>query len=437
MEPNEFAKRRLRLLRKMVKNSVAVLPSLPTLLRNDIELPYRQHSDLYYLSQFSEPESVAVLTKLDGKKPFLLFNRERDPEMEIWNGRRAGQDGACSRFGADDAFPIAALDSMLPELFAHCEKIYYAMGAHPHFDSRMLGWIDQLRKKSRAGVHSPLEIVRLDHIVHEMRLLKSKPEIKAMREAAQISAQAHRHAMAVCKPGLTEYQIEAELTKVMHFHGCRRTAYPSIVAGGANACILHYIDNDAVLQDGDLLLIDGGGEFDMYAADITRTFPVNGRFGKYQKLIYELVLAAQQAAIEAVKPGNRWNDPHDRAVEVLTEGMLELGILKGKLKTLLEDQAYKPYYMHRTGHWLGMDVHDVGDYKNGETWRKLEPGMVLTVEPGLYLPAGSKGLAKKWWNIGIRIEDDVLVTKNGYEILSKDAPKSVEAIEHFMGSSRA
>jgi Xaa-Pro aminopeptidase len=294
-----------------------------------------------------------------------------------------------------------------------------------------MDWVNRLRQGGRSGMRTPDEFVSLEHLLHDMRLYKSRSEARVMRTAAKVACQAHRRAMQACRPGMYEYEIEAEL-----LHGFRRAgmvpAYPSIVGGGENGCILHYTTNDAVLNDGDLLLIDAGAEYDCYASDVTRTFPVNGRFSEAQKALYEVVLAAQLAAIKKVAPGNHWNAPHAAAVRVLTRGLVKLGILKGKPAELIRKEAYRRFYMHRTGHWLGMDVHDVGDYKVGGVWRVLEPGMILTVEPGLYIPAGSRGVSRKWWNIGIRIEDDVLVTKDGHEVISAAAPKTVAEIEAVM-----
>jgi Xaa-Pro aminopeptidase len=307
------------------------------------------------------------------------------------------------------------------------------MGNVPSFDHRVIGWLNDLRNAARQGKHCPYEIVELEHIVNDLRLYKSSEEIKAMRKAAEISAHAHIRAMKFTEPGKWEYQVEAELLHEFMLNGCRSPAYPSIVGGGENGCILHYIENDQRLKNKQLLLIDAGAEYDYYAADITRTFPVNGKFSKAQKALYQIVLNAQKAAIAEVKPGNHWNQPHEAAIKVLTEGLLELGLLEGKLEKLIETEAYREFYMHRTGHWLGMDVHDVGDYKVGGEWRVLEPGMVLTVEPGLYI-RDPKHVDKKWHFIGIRIEDDVLVTKTGNEVLSKAAPKEIDEIEALMAS---
>jgi len=433
MEKKEFARRRKRLMDMMNTGSVAILPASPVRVRNrDVEYPYRPDSNFHYVTGFPEPQAVAVLVPDRPQGEFILFCRESDPEMETWHGRRAGLEGACDDYGADDAFPITDLDDILPGLLENQERIFYTMGNDHEFDQRLLNWVNQIRSMSRTGVTAPAEFVTLDHLIHEMRLYKSRAEIRAMRKAAAISARAHRRAMQECHAGQTEYQLEAELLHEFIRAGCRSPAYPSIVGGGENGCILHYTDNQDVLSDGDLVLIDAGAEYECYASDITRTFPVSGRFNKAQRQVYELVLAAQAAGIAKVRPGNQWNEPHEAAVRVITKGLVELGILKGQVSQLLKDEAYKAYYMHRTGHWLGMDVHDVGDYKVGGEWRLLEPGMVLTVEPGLYLPAGIKGLARKWRNIGIRIEDDVLVTRDGYEVLSRDAPKSIDEIETLM-----
>ena len=419
-------------MRMMGKDSIAILPAAPVAIRNrDAEYPYRPDSDFHYLTGFPEPEAVAVLTPSRKHSEYILFCRERDQEMETWHGRRAGLEGACEHYDAQDAFTITDIDDILPGLLENCDKVYYAMGCNPDFDQRVIGWVNQLRNQGRSGIHTPYEFVALDHLLHDMRLYKSRAEISAMRKAARISAKAHCKAMQRCRPGLMEYQLEAEFLYEFRRNGCH-SAYNAIVGGGANGCILHYTENSDELNDGDLLLIDAGAEYDFYAADITRTFPVNGTYSKEQRAVYETVLAAQQAAIKKIKPGNHWNDPHEAAVKILTKGLLDLGILKGNLAKLLKDDAYRRFYMHRTGHWLGMDVHDVGDYKVDDAWRVLEPGMVMTVEPGIYIPAGSKGVAKKWWNIGIRIEDDVLVTKDGHEVLSAKVPSDPDEIEALM-----
>jgi Xaa-Pro aminopeptidase len=439
VKATEFARRRKRLMQMMSRASVAILPAAPERLRNrDAEYPYRQDSDFHYLTGFPEPGAVVVLIPKRKHGEYILFCRERDPHMETWHGRRAGLEGARDLYGADDAFPITDIDDILPGLLESCERIYSAMGCNPDFDRQIIGWINQLKEQARAGVHSPNEFVTLDHLLHDMRLYKSRAEIAAMRRAARISATAHKRAMQVCQPGMMEYEIEAEFQYIFQRHGCV-PAYTPIVGGGENGCILHYTENNAELRDGELLLIDAGAENALYAADITRTFPIGGRFNPEQKALYELVLAAQQAAIDKVRPGNHWNKPHEAALRVLTRGLIKLGLLKGNLRTLLKEEAYRPFYMHRTGHWLGLDVHDVGDYKVGDVWRVLEPGMVLTIEPGLYIApstkVGNRRVAKKWQGIGIRIEDDVLVTRDGCEILSRDAPKTVAEIEGLMSKT--
>jgi len=436
MNKQEFAKRRQRLIEIMGEDSIAVLPNAVVSTRNrDVDYSFRSDSNFHYLSGFDEPESLLVIVPGRPHGEYLIFCRERNLDKEIWDGYRAGQEGAVEKFGADDSYPFSDLNDILPGLLEGKEKVFYTMGNVPSFDHRMVGWLNHLRNASRQGMHSPTEIVELDHVLNELRLFKSSSEIKAMRKAAEISVQAHIRAMEFTQVGKWEYQVEAEIIHEFMKNDCRSPAYPSIVGGGENGCILHYIENDHRLKNNDLLLIDAGAEYDYYAADITRTFPINGKFTTAQKALYNLVLDAQKAAIAEVKPGNHWNQPHEAAVRVLTQGLLELGLLKGKLETLIEKEQYRDFYMHRTGHWLGMDVHDVGDYKIGGEWRLLEPGMVLTVEPGLYIrdPAN---IAKKWHFTGIRIEDDVLVTKTGNEVLSQGAPKEVDEIEALMAAAK-
>jgi Xaa-Pro aminopeptidase len=431
----EFARRRRQLMRIMGKGTIAIVPAAPVRHRNsDVEYPYRQDSDFQYLSGFGEPESVAVL--IPGREPaeYVLFVRDRDPLRETWDGRRAGPEGAVAQFGADDAFPISDIDEILPGLLENREKVYYAMGSHPEFDQRVVAWLQGLRTQARNGRHAPLEMVALDHVLHDMRLYKSRAELQLMRTAGQIAADAHVRAMRHCRPGGHEYGIVAELLHEFRRHNAD-TSYQPIVGGGANSCILHYRENDMPLVDGDLLLVDAGCEYSFYASDITRTYPVNGKFTPAQREVYDIVLAAQLAAIAEVRPGNHWNAPHDAAVEVITRGLLGIGLLKGKLPQLIKDGAYRRFFMHRTGHWLGMDVHDVGDYKVGDEWRVLEPGMVMTVEPGIYIPAGSKGVPKRYANIGIRIEDDVVVTRTGCEVLTDGVPKTADEIEALMAAA--
>lgn len=431
----EYARRRAKIIKKMGAGAIAVLPAAPHKTRNrDSEYAYRQDSDFLYLTGFSEPEAVLVLIPGRKEGEFVLFCRERDPQMETWNGPRAGLEGARTQYGAAESHSIADLDKYLPALMENRTRVYAVMGHDADFDRRLHGWLHEVRRKARLGVRAPREFHALDHLVHELRLYKSAGEIALMRHAAHVSASAHRRAMQVCRPGMKEYQIEGELWHEFMSHGCRHGAYNPIVGGGANACILHYTANDALLHDGDMLLIDAGAEHAGYAADITRTFPVNGRFTPAQRALYEVVLEAQLAAIEHIRPGKHWQEPHEAAVRVLTEGLVALGLLKGKPKKLIERGEYRRYYMHRTGHWLGLDVHDVGEYKqSNEAWRVFEPGMVLTVEPGLYVTAQAP-CARKWRNIGIRIEDDVLVTADGADILSHAAPKTIADIEALMQS---
>ena len=419
-------------MRMMGKGSIAIIPAAQEQTRNrDVEYPYRQDSDFQYLTGFGEPDAVAVIIpgRLHGE--YLLFCRERDLEIETWTGRRSGTRGAVDVYHADDAFPVSDVDEILPGLLESCDRVFYTMGNYPAFDRRIMDWVKRIRAGSRTGSRAPDEFIALDHLLHDMRLYKSRSEVRVMRTAAKTACRAHRRAMQVCRPGMHEYEIEAEL-----LHEFRRAnmvpAYTSIVGGGENGCILHYTDNNAQLQDGDLLLIDAGAEYDCYASDVTRTYPVNGKFSPAQKSLYEVVLAAQTAAIRQVKPGNHWNAPHLAAVRALTRGLVRLGIFKGRPADLIKNDSYRRFYMHRTGHWLGMDVHDVGDYKVGGEWRVLEPGMTLTVEPGVYIPTGSRGVARKWWNMGIRIEDDVLVTKDGNEVLSDCVPRTVREIEALM-----
>lgn len=426
-----YAQHRRQLMRMMGENSIAVLPAAPVLLRNrDVEYGFRQDSDFYYLSGFPEPESVIVLVPGRKQGQFILFVRDRDKKKETWDGRRYGPEGAVEQFGADQAYPITDLEDILPGLMEHCESVYYTIGLNPEFDKTVMNCVNNLRSKARGGTHVPYEFVSLDYLLHDMRLYKHRDELRLMRKAAKISVQAHIDAMQACEPGVYEYQLEAELLYRFNRQGAG-WAYQSIVGGGANSCILHYTENNQILNDGDMVLIDAGAEYKGYAADITRTFPVNGRFTDAQREIYELVLESQQAAMKKIKPGNHWNDPHEAAVRVLTKGMVELGLLKGSIRNLIKEEQYSKFYMHRTGHWLGMDVHDVGDYKVDDEWRLLEQGMVLTVEPGLYIPAGTRGV-KRWWNIGVRIEDDVAVTRDGHEMLSAGLPRTCDEIEAVM-----
>lgn len=428
MNQKEFVRRRRALMRMMGKDSVAILPAAPIRIRNrDVEYPYRQDSDFLYLTGFAEPDAVAVLAPGRPAGEFVLFCRRADPEREQWDGARAAPAGAVADYGADQAFPIDDIDDVLPDIIGACDSVYYTMGAQPEFDQRLLHWVAELRAVRGSDQHTPDEFIALDHHLHDLRLFKSRAELSAMKKAARITTAAHARAIRATRPGMQEYEIEAE-----YLHEFRRQgvnyAYQPIVGGGANACVLHYVRNSDTLADGDLVLADVGCEVDSYAADVTRTWPVNGRFSAAQRELYELVLAAHQAAIAEVAPGKHWNDPHDAAVRVMTRGLVKLGLLKGEVRKLIATGKYRRFFMHRTGHWLGMDVHDVGDYKVSGQWRLLEPGMVMTVEPGLYMPS-ARNVPARYRNIGIRIEDDVLVTRSGHEVLTQALPVAADEIE--------
>jgi len=434
MNSKEFQKRRGQLMRMVGQGGIVILPSAPVRTRSrDVEYRFRQDSDFYYMTGFAEPEAVAVLVPGRANGEYLLFCREKDPKREQWDGFRAGQAGAIKDYGADDAFPIEDLDDILPGIMESCSRVFYTMGQYASFDARMAEWVNTLRSRLNRGVHTPQEFVALDHLLHDMRLYKSRGEISAMRKSAKVAVEAHKRAMKVTRPGMFEYEVEAEF-----IHEFRRNdashSYSPIVGGGKNACVLHYVENSAELKDGDLLLIDAGCELDYYASDITRTFPVNGRFSPEQRAVYEIVLEAQLAAIEKTVVGNHWNEPHDAAVKTITRGLRKLGLLDGSLPRLIKDGAYQRFYMHRTGHWIGMDVHDVGDYKVGDEWRILESGMVTTVEPGIYI-GNSRKIPKGFRNIGIRIEDDVAITSKGPDVLSKGLPKDPDDVESLMNSA--
>lgn len=434
MTQAEYKRRRRALAAAIGHDGIAILPAASEVVRNrDVHHPFRQNSDFSYLSGFPEPDAILVLAPKRKEGEYVLFCRPRDPERERWDGARIGVEGATADYRADQAYPLAELDAVMPTLIDGRARLYYPIGADAALDARVMGWINRVRANVRAGASAPDTFVTIESILHEMRLRKSPAEITRMRRAAEISAAAHSHLMRVCAPGLNESRLEAEFHHACALAGARFQAYSPIVGGGANACVLHYVENRAPLRDGDLVLIDAGCELDGYASDITRTFPVNGRFSPPQRALYELVLEAQRAAIAKAKPGRRWNEPHDAAVKVLTKGLIRLGILEGKLSKLIEEEAHKPFYMHRTGHWLGMDVHDVGSYKQEGQWRPFEPGMVLTVEPGLYL-ADDPAIPEPYRHIGIRIEDDVLITEDGYEILSAGVPKDPDAIESLMST---
>ncbi len=432
MHAQEFSRRRRHLMELIGGGSIAVLPAAPERTRSrDTHYAYRPDSDFYYLTGFEEPDAVAVLVPGRPHGEFIVFCRERDREKELWDGAREGPEGLVERFGADDAFPIGDIEEILPGLLERSERVFYSMGIFGDFDQRLLGWMQTLHARRQSG-HAPDELVDLDHLLHEMRLFKSRREISAMKRSARIAVAAHRRALQACKPGMHEYELEAEFRYEFARNGAR-CSYEPIVASGVNACVLHYNANDSVMNDGDLVLIDAGCEHELYASDVTRTYPVNGRFSAPQRELYEVVYAANQAATEKASPGNHWNDPHDAAVKEITRGLRDLGILKGRLPTLIRSNAYRPYFMHKTGHWIGMDVHDVGDYKVAEQWRLLEPGMVTTIEPGIYIAPNARGVAKRWRGIGIRLEDDVHISRDGPQVLTEDLPLAAEEIAALVG----
>ncbi|MGB1254998.1 MAG: Xaa-Pro aminopeptidase [Thiolinea sp.] len=439
----EFAARRHRLCEQLGNNAIAILQAADLKIRNrDAEYPFRQDSDFLYLTGFNEPEAVAVFIPGREEGEFVLFCLEKDPHAERWTGIRAGTEGAINDYGADQAFLLSELESKLPDLISGRDEIHYRMGSERKLDQRVMGWLNVLRSRARTGLVPPNKLVGLDKTLHDLRLFKSDEEITMMQYAADTAARAHSRAMQVCHPGKFEFEIEAEFLREFRRDGME-PAYTTIVGGGGNACILHYVENRCELKEGDLLLIDAGGEHHGYASDITRTFPVSGQFTEPQKQLYQVVLDAQLAAIAAVKPGNNWDDPHQAALRALVNGLVELEILQGEVDELIKDPeptegenkpaeaAYKQFFMHKTGHWLGLDVHDVGDYKRGGEWRTLEPGMVLTVEPGLYI-SPADNVDEKWWNIGIRIEDDVVVTEDGCHVLTSDVVKEIADIEALM-----
>jgi Xaa-Pro aminopeptidase len=435
MRQDEFARRRRLLMRHMGRDAIAILPAAPVRMRNnDVEYHYRPDSDFYYLTAFAEPEAVAVLIPGRPQGEFVLFVRDRDPAREAWDGTRAGPEGAVRDYGADDAFPVGDIDEILPGLIERRSRVFYTVGAHPEFDKRMIGWVNRLRSQGRQGKHTPHEFVTLDHPLHEMRLTKSRAELVTMRRAAQIACAAHRRAAAAARPGRMEYEVMAEILHEFHRRRADISYYP-IVGSGPNSCVLHYRANNRQLQDGELLLVDAGCEFDYYASDVTRTFPVGGRYSRRQRAVYEVVLEAQKAAIAKVRAGAHWNEPHEAAVRSITQGLVRLGLLKGRVPKLIKDGAYRRFFMHRVGHWLGMDVHDVGEYKVGDQWRLLEPGMVTTIEPGIYIPPGSKYVRREWWGIGVRIEDDVVVTAGKPEVLTAAMPTDPDEIERLMAAA--
>lgn len=436
IEMNEYAKRRKTLMQKIGPDSLVIISSAKEVSRNgDALYPFRQNSDFFYLTGFNEPDAVLVLSAEKSGFEYILFNRKHDKEHEIWDGPRAGLEGAVKLFLADRAYPIEEFENKLTELMIGKKSLHYLLGVNLAFDNSLMRAFNNLRKKLRGGMKTPMQCIDITPSLHEMRLIKNKAEIAAIQKAIDITADGFLNAMRAARPQKYEYEIEALLTYAFVRQGAKQHAYSPIVGSGANSCILHYIANNKLMVDGDILLIDAGAEYNNYAADITRTFPVNGKFQGEQKAIYELVLAAQLAAIKAVKPGVSWMAMQVAIVKVLTQGLVDLGILKGNVDNLIEKKAYFPFYMHRSGHWLGLDVHDVGYYTEGPNWRPFSEGMVFTVEPGLYLSADISNLPQRWHNIGVRIEDDVVVTKEGYKVLSAHIPKAVGEIEDIMKSS--
>ena len=428
----EFARRRRRLMEMAGDDAILVIPAAPERIRsNDTHYPYRQDSDFWYLTGFAEPEAVLVLVPGRSAGQALLFCRERDPEREAWDGPRTGPEGAVERYGMDDAYPWSDMDEILPRLIEGRSRVFFHFGRDADFDLKLIGWVKRVRAQLRGSATSPHEFQQIGHLLHELRLYKSAAELSLMRRACAVAIEAHVAAMCATRPACMEYEIEAELLYRFRRHGAV-PSYSPIVAAGSNGCVLHYRNNDARIADGDLLLIDAGAEVQGYASDITRTFPANGHYSPAQRAIHDLVLEAQLAAIDTVKPGASWIAPHQAAVETLTDGLLRLGLLKGTLKQNLKDESCRRFYPHKTGHWLGLDVHDVGDYRIDNEFRMLEPSMAFTIEPGLYVRPDDKTVAARWRGIGVRIEDDVAVTRSGCEVLSRALPKHSEELEALM-----
>lgn len=437
IDQKEFARRRRQLMRMTGRDAITIVPAaLERIRNNDAHYPYRQDSDFHYLTGFAEPQSVLVLIPGRAHGECILFCRERNAEREAWDGHRHGQEGAVEKFGMDDAFPIDDIDDILPGLIEGRTRVYYHFGRDPDFDLKLIGWVNHVRAQVKQGARAPHEFVALGHLLHDLRLFKSRDELRVMRKSAKIAAEAHLRAMQLARPGMSENQIEAELLHTLRRHDAV-ASYEPIVGSGANACVLHYRANNGPLRDGDLLLIDAGAEYQCYASDITRTFPVNGIFSDEQRALYQIVLDAQLAAIDEVRAGRPFDAYHDAAVRVITAGLVKLGLLKGSVEKNIDEASYRRFYMHKTGHWLGLDVHDVGDYRIDGVFRELEPGMVVTVEPGIYIAPDLKSVPAKWRGIGIRIEDDVLVTRGDPEVISADVPKTIAAIEAVMASARS
>lgn len=432
IKQKEFARRRRQLMRMAGEDSIIVLQAAaPKIRNNDAHYAYRQDSDFLYLTGFREPSALLVMIPDDGDGRCILFCRSRDPEREMWDGRMAGLESAVADYGMDEAYDITEADKRLQEMLHDRERIYHDLGRHPLFDQKLIGWLNEFRGKARKTFHAPEEIHALDHMLHDMRVYKSRDELAAMRKAAKVAIEAHEQAMRSCRPGMNEADIHAGLLHTFTRHRCEPSYLP-IVGGGANACVLHYIANRDELRDGDLLLIDAGAEYDGYASDITRTFPVNGKFRPEQKELYEIVLSAQAAAIGKARAGQQWQDVHDAAIRVATEGMVELGILTNSVEEEIESGGFKQFYVHNTGHWLGLDVHDVGEYTIDGHSRELEPGMVLTIEPGIYIGPSEDGVDERWRGIGIRIEDNVAITRDDPRVLTEGLAKTPDEIEALM-----
>ena len=432
---SEFARRRKQLMRLVGDDAICIVPAAPERLRNnDNHYPYRQDSDFHYLTGFDEPEAVLALIPGREHGAVILFCRERDPQREAWDGPRAGQEGAVSIYGMDDAFPIDDIDDILPGMIEGRSRVYYHFGRDAEFDIKLIGWVNRVRAQIKRGARAPHEFVALGHVLHDLRLFKSRAELRVMRRAAKIAATAHVRAMRAVRPGMNEQEIEAELMHVIRRQGAV-ASYEPIVGGGVNGCVLHYRANNALLRDGDLLLVDAGAEYQCYASDITRTYPVNGKFSPEQRALYDIVLNAQRAGIDQVRPGKPFNAYHTAAVRIITTGLIKLGLLKGSRDKNLREHTYRRFYMHKTGHWLGLDVHDVGDYRVDGEDRELEPGMVVTVEPGIYIAPDAKGVAAKWRGIGIRIEDDVVVTRGEPEVITAAVPNDADEIEALMAAA--
>jgi Xaa-Pro aminopeptidase len=436
---SEHKRRRARLMGMMAPGSVAVVAAAAVRMRNrDTQYLFRQDSDFYYLTGFAEPDAVLVLAPGREHGEVILFCRERDRRAELYDGERVGPERAVAALQIDDAFPITDMEDILPGMLEGRDRIYMTLGEYPELDNKVLHWVNGIRAREAGGAIPPGEFVSLNHLLHEQRLYKSAAEIRLMREAAAITCRAHRRAMSACRPGISELALEAEIMHEFLSSGARAPAYPSIVGGGRNACVLHYTDNRSILKAGELVLIDAGCEFEHYAADVTRTFPVSGTFSRAQQALYEVVLEANRAAIASCRPGVKFTTPHETAVRVMVEGLVALKLLRGDADEIIATEAYRAFCPHNTSHWLGSDVHDVGDYRIGGTSRELEPGMVLTVEPGIYLPLGdaTAHLPRRWRGMGIRIEDDVLITRDGHEILTEAAPKTVADVLRAMKRRR-